>query len=154
MSECCKCLCITFVVLTFLGLTIFGCVDYFVKYENRFLHYLAKFGLFFFRLACYSVTIGTLVLIMEQMHKPCAKKIKSLKKEVEIVTDYTKYKLTLIFILLLSFAFYTIMGTVWFLQMYFYRHDPAAWFLSLINISEPTRQAEISYAVFCLKKKK
>ena len=26
--------------------------------------------------------------------------------------------------------------------------------LSLIHISEPTRQAEISYAVFCLKKKK
>ena len=25
--------------------------------------------------------------------------------------------------------------------------------LSLIHISEPTRQAEISYAVFCLKKK-
>src|SRR5678810_179720 len=25
-------------------------------------------------------------------------------------------------------------------------------FLSLIHISEPTRQAEISYAVFCLKK--
>ena len=29
----------------------------------------------------------------------------------------------------------------------------AVW-LSLIHISEPTRQAEISYAVFCLKKKK
>ena len=28
------------------------------------------------------------------------------------------------------------------------------WKLSLIHISEPTRQAEISYAVFCLKKKK
>ena len=28
------------------------------------------------------------------------------------------------------------------------------WVLSLIHISEPTRQAEISYAVFCLKKKK
>src|SRR5665213_395732 len=27
------------------------------------------------------------------------------------------------------------------------------WQLSLIHISEPTRQAEISYAVFCLKKK-
>src|SRR5665213_2075754 len=27
------------------------------------------------------------------------------------------------------------------------------WLLSLIHISEPTRQAEISYAVFCLKKK-
>ena len=27
-------------------------------------------------------------------------------------------------------------------------------FLSLIHISEPTRQAEISYAVFCLKKKR
>ena len=26
--------------------------------------------------------------------------------------------------------------------------------LTLIHISEPTRQAEISYAVFCLKKKK
>ena len=26
--------------------------------------------------------------------------------------------------------------------------------LSLIHISEPTRQAEISYAVFCLKKKR
>src|SRR5665213_3915252 len=25
------------------------------------------------------------------------------------------------------------------------------WYLSLIHISEPTRQAEISYAVFCLK---
>ena len=34
---------------------------------------------------------------------------------------------------------------------------PALWVvfrLSLIHISEPTRQAEISYAVFCLKKKK
>src|SRR5674476_861542 len=31
---------------------------------------------------------------------------------------------------------------------------PHVWFLSLIHISEPTRQAEISYAVFCLKKKK
>ena len=30
----------------------------------------------------------------------------------------------------------------------------AAQYLSLIHISEPTRQAEISYAVFCLKKKK
>src|SRR5665213_2822653 len=30
----------------------------------------------------------------------------------------------------------------------------AARVLSLIHISEPTRQAEISYAVFCLKKKK
>src|SRR5674476_1343486 len=29
----------------------------------------------------------------------------------------------------------------------------AALHLSLIHISEPTRQAEISYAVFCLKKK-
>src|SRR5678810_1086608 len=30
----------------------------------------------------------------------------------------------------------------------------ALYYLSLIHISEPTRQAEISYAVFCLKKKK
>ena len=29
-----------------------------------------------------------------------------------------------------------------------------SFYLSLIHISEPTRQAEISYAVFCLKKKK
>ena len=29
-----------------------------------------------------------------------------------------------------------------------------SYYLSLIHISEPTRQAEISYAVFCLKKKK
>ena len=34
-----------------------------------------------------------------------------------------------------------------------HRHDTAL-MLSLIHISEPTRQAEISYAVFCLKKKK
>ena len=27
------------------------------------------------------------------------------------------------------------------------------WYLSLIHISEPTRHAQISYAVFCLKKK-
>ena len=33
-------------------------------------------------------------------------------------------------------------------------HDVAICVLSLIHISEPTRQAEISYAVFCLKKKK
>src|SRR5674476_1595381 len=33
-------------------------------------------------------------------------------------------------------------------------HFAEALFLSLIHISEPTRQAEISYAVFCLKKKK
>ena len=34
---------------------------------------------------------------------------------------------------------------------YFYQENKE---LSLIHISEPTRQAEISYAVFCLKKKK
>src|SRR5678809_1624484 len=33
-------------------------------------------------------------------------------------------------------------------------HVTYAGILSLIHISEPTRQAEISYAVFCLKKKK
>ena len=32
--------------------------------------------------------------------------------------------------------------------------DGEVYILSLIHISEPTRQAEISYAVFCLKKKK
>ena len=32
--------------------------------------------------------------------------------------------------------------------------NEALYLLSLIHISEPTRQAEISYAVFCLKKKK
>src|SRR5674476_1642683 len=31
--------------------------------------------------------------------------------------------------------------------------DAVVKLLSLIHISEPTRQAEISYAVFCLKKK-
>ena len=31
---------------------------------------------------------------------------------------------------------------------------PDAWGLSLIHISEPTRPLYISYAVFCLKKKK
>src|SRR5678810_381902 len=35
-----------------------------------------------------------------------------------------------------------------------YDRDLTDIFLSLIHISEPTRQAEISYAVFCLKKKK
>ena len=33
-------------------------------------------------------------------------------------------------------------------------HTHLVYYLSLIHISEPTRQAEISYAVFCLKKKK
>ena len=33
-------------------------------------------------------------------------------------------------------------------------HKNTIYMLSLIHISEPTRQAEISYAVFCLKKKK
>ncbi len=35
-----------------------------------------------------------------------------------------------------------------------YSHADTLVVLSLIHISEPTRQAEISYAVFCLKKKK
>src|SRR5665647_3845656 len=32
--------------------------------------------------------------------------------------------------------------------------QPNPWDLSLIHISEPTRRTPISYAVFCLKKKK
>ncbi|WP_460379466.1 hypothetical protein, partial [Staphylococcus aureus] len=32
------------------------------------------------------------------------------------------------------------------------RHVGRCWHLSLIHISEPTRHAQISYAVFCLKK--
>ena len=35
-----------------------------------------------------------------------------------------------------------------------FQNHPDSLLLSLIHISEPTRQAEISYAVFCLKKKK
>src|SRR5450756_3041431 len=34
------------------------------------------------------------------------------------------------------------------------KKDMADWALSLIHISEPTRLGMISYAVFCLKKKK
>src|SRR5665647_3758947 len=34
------------------------------------------------------------------------------------------------------------------------RHEDKAVHLSLIHISEPTRRTPISYAVFCLKKKK
>ena len=37
---------------------------------------------------------------------------------------------------------------------YNYQVRHMVYILSLIHISEPTRQAEISYAVFCLKKKK
>src|SRR5664279_6151078 len=33
-------------------------------------------------------------------------------------------------------------------------HEAQGWGLSLIHISEPTRRTPISYAVFCLKKKK
>eukprot|EP00658_Telonema_sp_P-2_P011369 TRINITY_DN14321_c0_g2_i1.p2 TRINITY_DN14321_c0_g2~~TRINITY_DN14321_c0_g2_i1.p2 ORF type:complete len:118 (+),score=35.05 TRINITY_DN14321_c0_g2_i1:474-827(+) len=36
----------------------------------------------------------------------------------------------------------------------FYRYGGSVFFLSLIHISEPTRLLSISYAVFCLKKKK
>src|SRR5678809_1605972 len=50
---------------------------------------------------------------------------------------------------------------VWVLQTVFHKNEGDAIAimshvhnLSLIHISEPTRQAEISYAVFCLKKKK
>src|SRR5678810_1075548 len=39
-------------------------------------------------------------------------------------------------------------------EIQFIREGRGVWTLSLIHISEPTRQAEISYAVFCLKKKK
>ena len=34
------------------------------------------------------------------------------------------------------------------------RDEGSEWYLSLIHISEPTRRYAISYAVFCLKKKK
>ena len=37
--------------------------------------------------------------------------------------------------------------------MFWHYLEQSAQVLSLIHISEPTRQAEISYAVFCLKKK-
>ena len=39
-------------------------------------------------------------------------------------------------------------------DIYFPQAKVSVLSLSLIHISEPTRQAEISYAVFCLKKKK
>src|SRR5678809_1636505 len=43
---------------------------------------------------------------------------------------------------------------VWVLMIETELSFALAMYLSLIHISEPTRQAEISYAVFCLKKKK
>src|SRR5678809_33262 len=75
-------------------------------------------------------------------------------------------------IVLLAVPFSAV-GAVWFLYLLGYNMSIAVWvgliallgvdaetgvfmllYLSLIHISEPTRQAEISYAVFCLKKKK
>ena len=44
------------------------------------------------------------------------------------------------------FSYKPIMGNI-------LKYTVAEYKLSLIHISEPTRQAEISYAVFCLKKK-
>src|SRR5678809_1385413 len=49
------------------------------------------------------------------------------------------------FILITAYEKYALEG---------YNLDVVDYLLSLIHISEPTRQAEISYAVFCLKKKK
>ena len=54
-----------------------------------------------------------------------------------------------------SLAFPLILSTMFVFM--FANLDEAGQFepiLSLIHISEPTRQAEISYAVFCFKKKK
>ena len=43
----------------------------------------------------------------------------------------------------------------WLLEPFGYQYMlNAMWILSLIHISEPTRLGMISYAVFCLKKKK
>src|SRR5660398_188956 len=42
----------------------------------------------------------------------------------------------------------------WEPRISYWPRDRAAWRLSLIHISEPTRLRRISYAVFCLKKKK
>ena len=42
----------------------------------------------------------------------------------------------------------------WMFFKWVFKSFIAVYLLSLIHISEPTRQAEISYAVFCLKKKK
>ena len=47
-----------------------------------------------------------------------------------------------------------LVATVSLLNPLFNPYGETVLFLSLIHISEPTRQAEISYAVFCLKKKK
>ena len=65
-----------------------------------------------------------------------------------------------------TFVFWTILGLIFILGPYIPYALTGALLLvlgcltatkqvlSLIHISEPTRQAEISYAVFCLKKKK
>src|SRR5665213_1886746 len=49
---------------------------------------------------------------------------------------------------------YVIRHSLWCKNIDFILVPPTVLKLSLIHISEPTRQAEISYAVFCLKKKK
>eukprot|EP01016_Furgasonia_blochmanni_P052693 TRINITY_DN8431_c0_g4_i4.p3 TRINITY_DN8431_c0_g4~~TRINITY_DN8431_c0_g4_i4.p3 ORF type:complete len:105 (-),score=16.14 TRINITY_DN8431_c0_g4_i4:29-343(-) len=46
------------------------------------------------------------------------------------------------------------LGMLFFCCTYMYMNKSIAKYLSLIHISEPTRRTPISYAVFCLKKKK
>ena len=65
----------------------------------------------------------------------------------------------LIFTILLAAVLWTVMFSPWtapFVNFWWMMTGSALTLsvLSLIHISEPTRQAEISYAVFCLKKKK
>src|SRR5450756_2675118 len=66
--------------------------------------------------------------------------------------------------LLGPFPHVLVIGNPYVVNRYPLRHGPTAWepmdtphgfgYLSLIHISEPTRLGMISYAVFCLKKKK
>ena len=59
------------------------------------------------------------------------------------------------FLGMLTFTIFIILGVSGALLMFYYQPIlDRAWDLSLIHISEPTRLLSISYAVFCLKKKK
>ena len=103
----------------------------------------------------YKRQILSIIVIVLYGKLTASKKEKARKsslKTKDILNAWSIYLLILVLIILTSPLFPGLRHTLennWITKISL----PINASLSLIHISEPTRQAEISYAVFCLKKK-
>lgn len=121
---------LTFLLIIFIGAAgVLGIIDIWVHFQNRPLHFISKFGIFYLKLLAYCVAGGILGFLSEKIGF-LTNSLWSAYQETKTTKDHVRYRSCLLAMAGITVLVYLIVGVVWSLQFFLLRSDPFAWLIS------------------------